>query len=181
MPPLTGTPAAAGSVTAAGAPTLLSELVLRPMTSDDIPSVVAFEQLACAHPLHAWTLDNYRSSLASGYWTRVACRADGRVVGVCVVMFGVDELHLLNIAVADAARGQGVASLLLDLLVALARTHRQEAIWLEVRPSNERARALYARHHYLEVGRRKNYYPAVGGREDAVVMKREVALDAALD
>lgn len=160
---------------------LLSQLVLRPMVPDDIAPVVAFEQLACAHPLHAWTPDNYRSSLASGYWTRVACLPDGQVVGACVVMFGVDELHLLNIAVADRARGQGVASLLLDLLVALARTHRQAAIWLEVRPSNERARALYARHHYLSVGLRKNYYPAVGGREDAMVMKREVALDAALD
>ena len=160
---------------------LLAELVLRPMSPEDIPAVVAFEQLACAHPIHAWTPDNYRSSLASGYWTRVACLPDGGVVGVCVVMFGVDELHLLNIAVADRVRGQGVASLLLDLLVALARTHRQEAIWLEVRPSNVRARALYARHQYLAVGLRKNYYPAVGGREDAVVMKREVALDAALD
>ena len=173
-------PGAASRGTGVASP-VLAELVLRPMTADDIAPVVAFEQLACAHLLHAWTLDNYRSSLASGYWTRVACLPDGQVVGVCVVMFGVDELHLLNIAVAGRVQGKGVASLLLDLLVALARTHRQGAIWLEVRPSNERARALYTRHQYLAVGLRKNYYPAVGGREDAVVMKREVALDAALD
>lgn len=160
---------------------LLSRVVLRPMTADDIPAVVAFEQAACMHPSHAWSVDNYRSSLASGYWMRVCALPEGPVLAVCVVMFGVDELHLLNIAVAREASGQGMASFLLDMLVALARTHRMDSIWLEVRPSNARARALYERHGYVPVGVRKNYYPAVAGREDAVVMKREMAHDAALD
>ena len=105
----------------------------------------------------------------------------GQVVGVCVAMFGVDELHLLNIAVDRACQGQGLASFMLDRLVDLCRAHRLATLWLEVRPSNARARALYERHGYTQVGLRKNYYPALDGREDAVVMRREVALDAPLD
>lgn len=157
-----------------------SKPLLRPMTADDIPAVLSLEQAACAHPVHAWTEENYRSSLASGYWMRVCCRPDGQVLGVCVAMFGVDELHLLNIAVMRSEQGRGLARWMLDFLVDLCRAHRLAAIWLEVRPSNERARLLYARQGYAQVGLRKGYYPAEHGREDAVVMKREVSLDEPL-
>lgn len=163
------------------APQALPQPVLRPMTRDDIPAVRAFEQAACADATHAWSEDNYRSSLSSGYWMRVCTLPGGQVVGVCVAMFGVDELHLLNIAVDRACHGQGLASFMLERLIDLCRAHRLATLWLEVRPSNTRARALYERHGYAQVGLRKNYYPALGGREDAVVMRREVALDAPLD
>jgi len=163
------------------APQALAQPVLRPMTRDDIPAVRAFEQAACADATHAWSEDNYRSSLSSGYWMRVCTLPGGQVVGVCVAMFGVDELHLLNIAVDRACHGQGLASFMLERLVDLCQAHRLATLWLEVRPSNTRARALYERHGYAQVGLRKNYYPALGGREDAVVMRREVALDAPLD
>lgn len=163
------------------APQALAQPVLRPMTRDDIPAVRAFEQAACADATHAWSEDNYRSSLSSGYWMRVCTLPGGQVIGVCVAMFGVDELHLLNIAVDRACHGQGLASFMLERLVDLCQAHRLATLWLEVRPSNTRARALYERHGYAQVGLRKNYYPALGGREDAVVMRREVALDAPLD
>ncbi|HRH16370.1 MAG TPA: ribosomal protein S18-alanine N-acetyltransferase [Aquabacterium sp.] len=162
-------------------PQALAQPVLRPMTREDIPAVRAFEQAACADASHAWSEENYRSSLSSGYWLRVCTLPGGQVVGVCVAMFGVDELHLLNIAVDRACQGQGLASFMLDRLVDLCRAHRLATLWLEVRPSNARARALYERHGYAQVGLRKNYYPALDGREDAVVMRREVALDAPLD
>ena len=149
-------------------------LAWRPMTALDVPAVRAMELAACAEPLHAWTDDNYRSSLASGYWMRVALTPDGRCVAVCVVLFGVDELHLLNIAVDRDWHGQGVARWILGELVALARAHAQQAIWLEVRPSNTRARGLYRACGYADVGVRRQYYPASTGREDAIVMKCEV-------
>ena len=148
---------------------------IRPMGLDDIPAVRALEVQACAHITHAWTEDNYRSSLASGYWMQVACEPGGAVVGVCVAMLGVDELHLLNIAVARGWQSQGLARHFLAMLVTLCGQHHLQAIWLEVRPTNARARALYARQGYEEVGLRRQYYPAAEGREDALVMKREVA------
>lgn len=153
----------------------LASLVVRPMAQGDIPAVRALEVAACPHPSHAWSDDNYRSSLDSGYWMQVACQPDGTVVGVCVALLGVDELHLLNIAVAGACQSQGVARHFLTLLITLSRAHHLQSIWLEVRPTNSRARALYARQGYLEVGLRKAYYPAAEGREDALVMKLEVA------
>jgi ribosomal-protein-alanine N-acetyltransferase len=95
-------------------------------------------------------------------------------------MFGVDELHLLNIAVDQSLHGQGLGGHMLHQLVSLCHAHRLATIWLEVRPSNARAKAVYERHGYAAVGLRKNYYPTPEGREDAVVMKREVRLDSPL-
>ncbi len=144
----------------------------RPLTEADIAEVVAMEQDACLHPLHAWTVENYRSSLRAGYWARVRCEAaTGRVVAVCVAMDVADEVHLLNIAVARARHGQGVARSFLDILAARCRQRQSGLIWLEVRPSNARALRLYTQLGYEQVGVRKHYYPAEQGREDAIVMR----------
>lgn len=149
----------------------------RPMNEDDIPAVLAMERLACQHPLHAWTEDNYRSSLRSGYWMRLRQdAATGRIVGVCVAMGGVEEMHLLNIAVDKALHGAGVARGLLALLYAQCRETGAPLLWLEVRPSNERARGLYRSQGFTDISVRKGYYPAPEGREDALVMR--LALEA---
>lgn len=157
-------------------------LSVRSLTEADIDAWVAEERLACLHALHAWTPENYRSSLRAGYWSQVLCEAAhggdvGRVVAVCVAMDGVDEVHLLNIAVARSWQGRGLALQLLNTLYERCRQQRAEALWLEVRPSNERARALYLREGFVDIGVRKNYYPAEGGREDALVMRREIKLE----
>jgi len=150
-------------------------VTLRPLTDADVAGVVAMEQVACAHPLHAWSVDNYLSSLRAGYWTLACCEpASGRVVAVCVAMDGVDEVHLLNIAVAQDWHGRGLARTLLAELRQRCRQRGAAAVWLEVRPSNERARALYEREGFVEVGLRKRYYPAATGREDAVVMRCDI-------
>jgi ribosomal-protein-alanine N-acetyltransferase len=154
-------------------------IVERPLLEADIDEVVAMERTACAHPLHAWTEHSYLSSLRAGYWARVRCEvATGRIVAVCVAMDGVDEVHLLNIAVAREQHGRGHARALLAELVARCQQHLAAAIWLEVRPSNERARAVYLREGFVDVGVRKRYYLAATGREDAVVMRLTIALSS---
>lgn len=159
-------------------PALDIRFVDRPMTEADIPAVMAMESAACLHPLHAWSDDNYRSSMRAGYWVRVRCEADtGRVVAVCVAMDGVEEVHLLNIAVDRRLQGHGVARSILSVLYDRCRQRQAPLLWLEVRPSNAPARALYEREGFSEVGRRKHYYPAPDGREDALVMKRDIKLD----
>ncbi len=156
-------------------PTLPTRFVDRPMTEADIPAVMAMERDACLHPLHAWSDDNYRSSIRAGYWMRVRVEAgSARVVAVCVVMDGVDEAHLLNIAVARELHGQGMARSILTVLYGRCSQRQAQRLWLEVRPSNEPARALYRSEGFTEVGVRKNYYPAAQGREDALVMKRDI-------
>jgi ribosomal-protein-alanine N-acetyltransferase len=155
---------------------LQTRFVDRPMTEADIPAVMAMESAACLHPMHAWSEENYRSSMRAGYWLRVRCASDtGHVVAVCVAMNGVDEIHLLNIAVDKAFHGQGVASEVLALLYERCREQYAAHLWLEVRPSNLPARALYVREGFTEIGLRKSYYPAPDGREDALVMRRDIA------
>lgn len=156
--------------------TLKPPHVWRAMQLADVPAVVDMEQQACQHPLHAWTTDNYRSSLRSGYWSRVCVDTHGCITGVCVAMQGVDEVHLLNIAVARDCQGQGLAVWMLTQLDAWCSSLKCPVIWLEVRPSNHPALALYQAQRYAQVAVRKGYYPAVQGREDALVMKRDVAL-----
>ena len=75
--------------------------------------------------------------------------------------------------------GQGLALALLQALYERCLHQRAQALWLEVRPSNARARALYQRESFVDIGVRKHYYPAEGGREDALVMRREIQLEAA--
>ena len=158
--------------------TLQTRYVDRPMTEADIPAVMAMEHDACLHPIHAWSADNYRSSMRAGYWARVRCDGgSGRIVAVCVAMDGVDEVHLLNIAVDKACHGQGMARSILQVLYERCRLHRAPTLWLEVRPSNLPARTLYASEGFTEIGLRKNYYPAPEGREDALVLKREIMVD----
>jgi|SRR5690606_2929488 len=149
---------------------------LRPLLESDVPAVLAMEGLACLHPAHAWSQGNYRSSLQSDYWARVCARpGEAGIVGVCVAMSGVEEMHLLNIAVDRTVQRQGLARLLLQALYVQAEREGAHRLWLEVRASNEPAQQLYRQEGFTQVSVRKGYYPAtVEGalREDALVMQR---------
>jgi ribosomal-protein-alanine N-acetyltransferase len=141
------------------------------MTLADLPAVMAIEQIAYPFP---WTQGNFVDSLAAGYGAQLLRAPDGTLRAYSVAMDGVDEVHLLNLTVAPPWQGQGLARRLLDTLVERARGLGQRSLWLEVRASNERARAVYARYGFLDVGMRRGYYPAGGGRrEDARILKLE--------
>lgn len=141
---------------------------LRAMLAADVEAVLAIEQRAYQFP---WSRGNFIDSLAAGYAAEVLRGADGALLGYYLAMQGVGELHLLNITVLPERQGHGLARLMLDALQRLARQSGCEQIWLEVRQSNERARRVYARYGFSEVGLRRAYYPALQGRrEDAVLM-----------
>jgi len=141
----------------------------RPMTVADLGAVMALEVQAYSHP---WSQGNFVDSLAAGHLAEVLVGAG--LIGYFVAMEGVEELHLLNVTVAPAAQGRGHGSALLEAVMAHARARALPRVWLEVRASNQRARALYARLGFDEVGLRRGYYPAVRGREDAVVMRHDI-------
>ena len=143
----------------------------RPMVARDVTAVQAIEASAYSFP---WTRGNFIDSLAAGYIAEVVV-GDSGPAGYFVAMAGVDELHLLNVTVAPAAQGQGLGSLLLDAVQAHGEQLRLATLLLEVRQSNERARALYRRRGFAEIGLRRAYYPAMQGREDAVVMRLPLA------
>ena len=142
------------------------------MTARDVDAVQAIEASAYSVP---WTRGNFIDSLAAGYLAEVL-EADGAAVGYFVAMTAVDELHLLNVTVAPAQQGQGFGSLLLDAVNHHGLRLGLKRLLLEVRHSNLPARALYQRRGFVAVGLRRNYYPALLGREDAVVMSLQLAL-----
>lgn len=142
---------------------------LRTMQVADLDAVMAIEVARYSFP---WTRGNFIDSLAAGYRARVWTEAGGRIVGYCVALPGAGEMHLLNLTVAAPVQGRGLARAMLDDLVQAARARGDADLWLEVRASNERARSLYQRHGFQEVGVRRGYYPAAHGqREDAIVMR----------
>jgi len=147
----------------------------RTMTLADLDAVLALEVLAYSHP---WTRGNFIDSLAAGYSAELRLSGDGHLLGYGVALPGVEETHLLNLTVAPACQRSGQGRALLRHLVERARQRGDLTLWLEVRPSNLPALALYRAFGFAEVGRRRHYYPAVGGqREDALVMR--LALDGA--
>lgn len=144
--------------------------VRRPMVARDVDEVVTVEGTAYRFP---WTRGNFIDSLASGYLAEVlhpSAAGPGPLLAYFVAMVGVDELHLLNITVSPAWQGRGLGSDLLGAVQALGRARALANLWLEVRESNHRARSLYRRRGFAEVGLRRGYYPADGRREDAIVM-----------
>lgn len=141
-----------------------------PMTVTHLDAVLAIEVLAYTVP---WTRGNFIDSIAAGYDTWVELDAQGELLAYYVAMEGVDEMHLLNLTVAPAWQGRGHARGLLDHLVDLCRQRGALELWLEVRVSNLRARALYERYGFAPIHVRKGYYPlppGQPGREDAAVM-----------
>ncbi len=152
------------------------ERSLAPMTSAELDPVMAIEAAAYAFP---WTRGNFIDSLVAGYPARVLLNAQRQLLGYFVVMPGAGEMHLLNITVAPTEQGRGHARFMIDALLPLCRDHAANELWLEVRESNERARAMYLRLGFTAVGMRKAYYPApFGQREDAVVMSLKIGASA---
>jgi len=142
------------------------------MRVPDLTEVMAVERQAYPVP---WTHGNFVDSLAAGYPAEVLRGPRAELLGYWVAMPGVDEMHLLNITVVPAWQGRGLAVAMLDRLVACCRERGLTQLWLEVRVSNERAREVYQRYGFAEVGRRRAYYPVQQGpREDAVLMSLSV-------
>ena len=154
--------------------------------SDDAESLVHFEPLSALWldtllPIeeqaytHPWTRGNFQDAMVAGYEIQLLVDAKHQLLGYFVAMSVLDEVHLLNITVNPAHQRQGWARVMLDALALWARQKNAQWIWLEVRQSNSRAREVYARHGFAEVGLRKNYYPnPEGPRENAVLMSRKL-------
>ena len=152
---------------AAGKPRIVR---IRAMMPGDLPAVAAVERASYAFP---WSEGIFRDCLRVGYLCRVV-EVDGTIAGYGIVAMGADEAHLLNLCVRADLRGRGLGRRMLLLLVERARASGAEAVFLEVRPSNPGAIALYESEGFVRVGLRKGYYQAVGGREDALVLKRDL-------
>jgi [ribosomal protein S18]-alanine N-acetyltransferase len=143
----------------------------RRMTGADLDAVAAIEQAAYPHP---WSRGNFSDSLEAGYHCWVV-ECGGATVGYTVVMIAAGEAQLLNLTVGAPWQGQGVGRELINFALKLARDYGAQRMFLEVRPSNTAARALYASAGFSEIAVRRDYYPAGAGREDAIVLELSLA------
>jgi [ribosomal protein S18]-alanine N-acetyltransferase len=154
----------------ATAPELLAttpQVTIRTMLEPDVSPVVAIERAAYQFP---WSEGIFRDCLRVGYVCRVAC-LDDEVVAYGVMSVGAGEAHILNLCVNAHFRCRGVGRQLLRYLVDRARAAGMGEAFLEVRPSNTAAIRLYQSLGFEQVGIRRGYYQAIGGREDAAVLK----------
>jgi len=141
------------------------------MREQDLEEVMAIESALYTHP---WTRGNFADSLRAGYECRVL-RLGPQLLGYFVVMVAVGEAHLLNLSVAAAHQRTGHGRALLGEAAALARGLGARSLFLEVRPSNRAAQALYTRFGFRKIAVRRGYYPAHAGREDALVLTLPLA------
>lgn len=142
-----------------------------PMGERDLEGVAALEAALQAFP---WSRGNFGDSLRSGHSVWVL-RIGGDLVGFSVVMNVLDEAHLLNIGVDRRYQGMGYGARMLLHAMDNAVLNGANKLFLEVRPSNDKAVALYRHFGFREIGRRKGYYPAIDGREDALIFDKVLA------
>lgn len=150
---------------------LKPRLELRPMVTRDLPQVLTIEQGSYPFP---WTENIFRDCLRSGYQAHVLAEIGGPVLGYALMTVAVGEAHVLNLCVAPGARHLGHGRRVLDYLMQVARANGADMMYLEVRPSNTDALVLYRHAGFRDIGTRRDYYPARRGREDALVLARNL-------
>jgi len=150
-------------------------IAVRAMAAADVPAVAAIEKQA--YPaVQAWSEGIFRDCLRVGYLCQVL-EVDAELAGYGILSIAAGEAHLLNVCVAPGRQGRGLGRLLVEHFLDLADRCKAHAVYLEVRPSNTPARALYKSLGFRRIGVRKCYYPAAPGepREDAIQLARDIA------
>lgn len=147
------------------------------MQLGDIDAIMQIEPTIYSHP---WTRGNFSDSLNSGYSAWVlhetcALQENSEMIGYALMMRVMDEAHLLNLSIAKTQQKRGLGRYLLEFMLKTAKNHQASNMFLEVRPSNISAIALYEKLGFCEIAVRRGYYPADPktseiGREDAILM-----------
>lgn len=135
------------------------------VSTEHIPQIEEIERECFSRP---WTAEQLKSQMRDAQHEFIAAMDGGRVLGYVGLMYVLDEGYISNVAVHPDARRQGIGDALIDALAAKAAELELAFLTLEVRESNAPAIALYAKHGFHPVGKRKNYYDAP--KEDAVLM-----------
>jgi len=148
----------------------IGAFTIAPMSLEDIPGVMEIENQSFPIP---WSESSFRYELLENPYASLfvgRTRADPPVVTFACVWIVDQEMKINNIAVHPRARARGVGTRFLRFLLDHAASQGCREVTLEVRPSNLGAKALYRRFGFRQVAVRHGYYPAHGGREDALVL-----------
>lgn len=139
---------------------------MRTMTIADVDAVLGIELVVQTYP---WTRGNFMDALSSGYMCSVD-ECGGEIRGYAVLMPVLEEAELLTVGVAMAQQRKGLGYAMLREMLETMRKEKRRRVFLEVRPSNVAAIALYRSAGFAEIGVRRGYYQNVNGREDALLM-----------
>lgn len=151
-------------------------LLIRKARLTDIKAIFAIEKESFPTPWSRWTfLAELSQSIGHFLVAGPPPPLPWQLWGYIVSWIVADEMHLLNLAVHPAQRRRGIARALLSQALNLARSQGALVGWLEVRPSNGAARALYKSFGFREVGRRPGYYDDTN--EDAILLALEWGRD----
>ena len=146
---------------------------IRLMTHEDMGLVSDIERRSYEYP---WSHGVFRDCLLAGYQCIVLDR-DERVAGYGILSIAAGEAHILNLCVDPLYRSHGYGERLLDEILFRARAASVREIFLEVRPSNQTALALYRKKGFHQVSNRPAYYQAQAGREDAAVLVKKLVIE----
>lgn len=139
------------------------------MCADHVSQVAELEKLCFSQP---WSANSVAGELTNPLSLWLVAVEDGAVIGYVGSQTVMDESDMMNIAVHPDHRRKGVAQALVAALIEGLRQRGSSCLTLEVRGSNESARALYDRLGFLEIGVRRNYYRAP--KEDARILRRSL-------
>lgn len=143
---------------------------VRAMTHVDLALVADIERRSYDFP---WNHGVFRDCMLAGYHC-VVLQHGNHVVGYAILSVAAGEAHILNLCVDPAFRRLGYGERLLDELLDRASEAEVTAVFLEVRPSNAGALALYRKKGFNKIAKRPAYYQAKGGREDADVLSLSI-------
>jgi ribosomal-protein-alanine N-acetyltransferase len=139
---------------------------VRGMVHDDLALVADIERRSYDFP---WSHGVFRDCLLAGY-SCIVLQHGNDVVGYAILSVAAAEAHILNLCIDPGFRSLGYGERLLDELLVRARRAEVNAVFLEVRPSNAGALALYRKKGFSKIAKRPAYYQAKSGREDADVL-----------
>jgi ribosomal-protein-alanine N-acetyltransferase len=144
------------------------------MTTSDITHILEIERACFPAP---WRFQSFMAEQDNPFSLCAVIKAhedleNSRVYAYscCHVLAG--EMTLLRLGVAPEKRGMGLGTRLLGVMLDESARKGAATAYLEVRPSNEQAQALYRKFGFRVVGTRPNYYPETG--ENALVMMKSL-------
>jgi ribosomal-protein-alanine N-acetyltransferase len=161
--------ASAGVVKDSGCRELRKIINIRTVTSEDIPRILEIEQESFTPP---WSVETFLNELDRDDSLFTVAIQDNEIVGFSITRQMADEAELQNIAVIKTHQRQGIADALVNSVLDWAKKQEIQAIYLEVRESNDSAIALYTKHGFKPIGLRRDYYDQP--TENAVIMARRI-------
>lgn len=151
-----------------------AQVSIRDMRHEDLTHVSDIERRSYDFP---WSHGVFRDCLLAGYQCIVLER-DGALAGYAILSVAAGEAHILNICIEPTYRAMGYGERLMDDILFRARTTSVREIFLEVRPTNTNALALYRKKGFHRIAKRPAYYQAEDGREDAAVLVKKLIADS---